>query len=218
MTLQNAKYKMLTRIWWANATIEEPPEVERSYRQRDERDRETILNEFVACLRDYKAHVIRTSEDNLSQEVTAVCQRFHVKRLVIPADLPRSWLPDGVEVRRDVPPLSTRELNEFSNVMTGCALAIAQTGTIVLNAGETQGRRALSLIPDLHCCVVFERQVVGLVPEAIAKLAEHAMRPITFISGPSATSDIEFCRVEGVHGPRTLIVCVVSQHDKRQHG
>ena len=112
---------------------------------------------------------------------------------------------------RDDPPLSLADLDESSGVLTGCAIAIAQTGTIILDGGASQGRRALSLVPDLHLCVVHAEQVVGLVPEAITRLAERATQPITLISGPSATSDIELSRVEGVHGPRTLHVLVV--HD-----
>jgi L-lactate dehydrogenase complex protein LldG len=109
--------------------------------------------------------------------------------------------------------LTPQELDRLDGVLTGCTTAIAETGTIVLSGDPTEGRRALTLVPDLHVCVVFESQIVGSVPEAIASLdgrVETRRRPITFISGPSATSDIELSRVEGVHGPRVLVVLVVS--------
>ena len=127
------------------------------------------------------------------------------KRVVAPADLP--WDVPGVAWLRDDPPLDVRQLDGSDGVLTGCAVAIAQTGTIVLDAGAAQGRRALTLLPDLHVCVVREDQVVGTVPEALARL--DPTRPLTFVSGPSATSDIELDRVEGVHGPRSLVVVIV---------
>ena len=108
--------------------------------------------------------------------------------------------------------LSVQELDELDGALTGCAVAIAETGTFVLDGGAGQGRRALTLVPDLHICVVREDQVVGLVPEAVRELEEavRAGRPLTFVSGPSATSDIELDRVEGVHGPRVLHVVLVA--------
>src|SRR5262249_29402550 len=127
----------------------------------------------------------------------------------VPGDLPPGWLPEEIEILRDSPPLTSDELDHCDGVLTGCRLAIAQTGTLVLDGGARQGRRALTLVPDLHICIVLADQIVGLVPEALAQLEKHARSPITFVSGPSATSDIELSRVEGVHGPRTLIVLVV---------
>ena len=136
-----------------------------------------------------------------------------MERLVVPPYLPREWIPEGVETLRDAarPRLTKEELDGSDGVLTGCALGIAQTGTIILDSGRAQGRRALTLLPDYHLCVVREDQIVGLVPEAFAELQETVKnegRAITFISGPSATSDIELDRVEGVHGPRTLEVLI----------
>jgi L-lactate dehydrogenase complex protein LldG len=114
------------------------------------------------------------------------------------------------------PGLTNDQLEQSDGVLTACALGIAQTGTVVLDCGPGQGRRALTLLPDYHLCVIREGQIVGLVPEAVNLLRDSAAtpgRPITFISGPSATSDIELTRVEGVHGPRTLEVVVVTGLD-----
>ncbi|KPM51161.1 lactate utilization protein C [Frankia sp. R43] len=151
--------------------------------------------------------------------VAAALAERRVRRLVRPAGLPASWLaelaqlaelPEGVELLEDDPPLSVRDLDAADGVITGCVLAIAETGTIVLDGGPGQGRRALTLIPDYHLVVVREDQIVASVADAIAHLdGAGATRPLTWISGPSATSDIELNRVEGVHGPRTLEVIVV---------
>jgi L-lactate dehydrogenase complex protein LldG len=133
------------------------------------------------------------------------------ERLAVPLDLPSEWRPENIKLTSDTG-LSASDLDALDGALTGCALAIAETGTIVLDGGEAQGRRALSLVPDYHLCVVEADSIVATVPEAIRMLepAVKEGRPLTFISGPSATSDIELNRVEGVHGPRTLHVVVLA--------
>lgn len=185
--------------------------VTRSYRQTDPAPRAKIVEQFIEYTLDYKATVHHIDEQDLRDRIAQSCATRGVKRMVVPPDLPEVWLPDTVELLRDTE-LSHAELEDSDGVLTGCALAIAQTGTIVLDGGAHQGRRVISLLPDYHLCVVYANQIVGIVPEAIARLSDaagHQRRPITFISGPSATSDIELNRVEGVHGPRTLEVLVV---------
>jgi len=185
--------------------------IARDYRQRDEAPRDDIISRFIERVTEYKAQVRRVAEDQLATAIAEALKARNVERLVIPADLPDGWLPASITLLRDNDDLSYDTLDSSQGVLTGCALGIAQTGTIVLDHGAHQGRRAISLVPDYHLCIVREAQVVGLVPEAIAQLetAARVGRPITFISGPSATSDIELNRVEGVHGPRTLEVLVV---------
>ncbi|WP_053732119.1 LUD domain-containing protein [Nocardia sp. NRRL S-836] len=155
---------------------------------------------FAERVADYRA-VVRVVTD-----VPAALTSLRGKRIVAPPELPEEWLVDGVEWLRE--PLSIEELDGADGVLTGCAVAIADTGTIVLDGGAAQGRRALTLLPDYHLCVVRAGQIAGSVPEALARL--EPTRPLTFISGPSATSDIELNRVEGVHGPRTLEVLIVT--------
>jgi L-lactate dehydrogenase complex protein LldG len=168
-----------------------------------------IVELFVSRVEDYRATVHRTSPEAIARAVADVLAAWGAKRVVVPAGVPTDWLAtSAVQAVGDDPPLAKAVLDGLDGVVTGCAAAIAETGTIVLDAGPDQGRRVLSLLPDHHLCVVREDQIVGSVPEALARL--DARRPLTWISGPSATSDIELERVEGVHGPRHLDVLVVT--------
>jgi L-lactate dehydrogenase complex protein LldG len=185
--------------------------VPRDYRTADPSPRAERVSRFVARVAEYKAAVRRVAADELPHAIASACAARGVKTLAVPADLPPGWAPEGVALLRD-PGLTVAQLDAADGVLTACALGVAQTGTLVLDGGPGQGRRALTLLPDYHLCVIRDDQVVGLVPEAVARLGAAAAdpaRPITFISGPSATSDIELHRVEGVHGPRTLEVIVV---------
>jgi L-lactate dehydrogenase complex protein LldG len=155
---------------------------------------------LVERLEDYRARVVRCREGEVG---AAVASALTAGIVAVPPELPAAWRPPGAIVDEG---LTTAELDGLAGVVTGCTVAIAETGTLVLAAGPVDGRRALSLVPDLHVCVVRASQVVETVPEAWRRLAPVAGRPLTLVSGPSATSDIELKRVEGVHGPRTLVV------------
>ena len=184
--------------------------VARDYRRRTNDTREEIVDRFAERVADYKATVARVEPGELAAALRQACEERGARRLVVPDDLPPEWGPDGVELVVDER-LEPDELGGLDGVLTGCALGIAETGTLVLDGGPGQGRRAITLVPDVHLCVIREEQIVALVPEAIEQLgpAVRAGRPLTFVSGPSATSDIELNRVEGVHGPRTLAVFVI---------
>lgn len=223
--MTSAREEILWRIRRATRDVEdERPEdlpVERGYRGEDVAPREEIVARFAERAAEYEATIHRVTETDLPGAIAQALERRGVRRLVIPPGLPQEWVPENVETLRDAarPRLTKEELDESDGVLTGCALGIAQTGTIVLDTGEGQGRRALTLLPDYHLCVVREDQLVGLVPEAFARLEETVKaegRAITFISGPSATSDIELNRVEGVHGPRTLEVLIFNPQDSAQ--
>lgn len=187
--------------------------VSRTYHTHDGAPAGEIVARFVERVTEYKAVVRLVAEAELPAAIAAELEKRGVRRLAVPADAPEAWLPAGVETLRDQGQLAHAELDRCDGVLSGCALGIAQTGTIVLDHGALQGRRAISLLPDYHLCLVGVEQIVGSVPEAMTRLADAAAqgRPLTFISGPSATSDIELNRVEGVHGPRTLVVLVVER-------
>ena len=170
-----------------------------------------VVGLFAERVADYQATVHRCSAGDLAGVVGEALARRGARRLVVPAGVPAEWLNAtmGLEPVPDHPPLSKADLDAADGVLTGCAVAIAETGTIVLDAGEGQGRRVLSLLPDYHLCVVETNRIVGTVAEALGRLDPR--RPLTWISGPSATSDIELQRVEGVHGPRNLEVVIVER-------
>jgi L-lactate dehydrogenase complex protein LldG len=180
----------------------------RRYRTHGEVSGAGLLDLLASRLADYRALVHVATAATLGAEISAALRRRQARRIVVPPALSLP-LPDFVTATADGPPyLSPAELDAFDGVVTRAAVAIAETGTIVLDGSPDQGRRAISLVPDYHLCVVEAAQVVHLVPEAVAALSAAA--PLTWISGPSATSDIELDRVEGVHGPRTLEVILVT--------
>ena len=212
----SAREEILTRLRIAlrdvpaDETAADVP-VDRGYQRdggRSDAERVDLLAERVA---DYRATVYRCTPGQLSTVVKGILVARDTETLVVPHDAPADWYHgfDGttlVDSPADPLPLST--LDTADTVLTGCAAAIAATGTLVLDAGPGQGRRALTLVPDHHLCVVAADAVAEIVPEALSRL--DPTRPLTFISGPSATSDIEFNRVEGVHGPRSLDVVIVA--------
>lgn len=182
--------------------------VSRGYARRGELDAAGRIALFEERLEDYGVLVCRISAAEIPRAVGERLAARGVQRLAIPAGLPREWLPAGLTAAEG-DDLSAAELDGFDGVLTACSAAIAETGTVVLQAGPAQGPRRLSLVPDYHLCVVAASQIVETVPEVFARLEESSTRPATFVSGPSATSDIEMTRVRGVHGPRTLDVLIV---------
>ncbi len=166
------------------------------------------LERFADRIRDYHAEVRRVDSGAVAEAVTRACAELGLARVVVPPLLPSDWRPEGVEVVEDQG-LSATDLDAIDGSVTGCAVAIADTGTLVLDGQGACGRRMITLVPDHHICVVRADQVVGLVPEAVAAVRAAVAEggsPITLVSGPSASSDIELSRVEGFHGPRRLMV------------
>jgi L-lactate dehydrogenase complex protein LldG len=172
------------------------------------------VDRFADRAAEYRARVVRVPDDpgEIRRAIAQACARHRAQRVLIPEGLPEAWLPKEIELLLDQPDaqLGVEVLTSADGVITTCAAAIAETGTIVLDAGRGQGRRVLTLVPDLHVCVVLADRVLAGVANAIAALQPGAepVPPVTFISGPSATSDIELNRVEGVHGPRRLEIIV----------
>ena len=212
----SAREEILARIAAAHASAP-PPDlpyaaIERAYRTESDLDAAAMTERLVDRLLDYKAQVRRCSAAELAAAVAAALAERGVRSLVVPEGLPGSWLAelgDDITVQVDGPEwLDVAQLDAVDGVLTACSVAVAETGTLVLDAGPGQGRRVVTLIPDYHLCVVRPDQVCADVPQAVSRL--DLTRPTTMISGPSATSDIELNRVEGVHGPRTLEVVLVT--------
>jgi L-lactate dehydrogenase complex protein LldG len=194
----SARDEVLGRVRSALGEARNVPEVPRDYHGPGAAAPDVDL--FCERVADYNATVHRLAAGDLARVVGDVLAHHGAERVA------------GTIEGFDDAALGARELDALDGVVTGCALGIAETGTIVLDGGAASGRRALTLVPDLHLCVVHEEQIVASVPDAVERLAEAARagRPITLVSGPSATSDIELDRVEGVHGPRRLEVLVVA--------
>ena len=173
----------------------------------------SVIDTFIENIVDYGASLTRVTREGLAGEIARALTSMGARSVVVPHDVDEDWLSGlaDLEVHRDQGHLSARELDGIDAVVTGSVVSSAETGTICLDHGPGQGRRAISLVPDRHVCVVEADSVFSDIPEVVARLqaSVEAGRPITWISGGSATSDIELDRVEGVHGPRTLHVVLV---------
>jgi L-lactate dehydrogenase complex protein LldG len=187
--------------------------IPRGYRRSGRLEREELVALLCERIGDYRARVRRCAVAELGAVIAEELEAQGARRVCVASGVPSDWRGGAIEWLPDEQ-LELDALDGVDGVLTGCTLAIAETGTIALSAAPAEGRRAITLVPDLHVCVIEEHQVVETVPEAIAALgalATEQRRPITLISGPSATSDIELDRIEGVHGPRRLVVLVVSE-------
>ena len=200
----NGREVVLRRVRRALANASPSAPVPRGYVEAGTSTRIQVMDAFVERIRDYGATVVVTDDVR-----TAVEEALAARRIGIPADLPGEVRPAAANLVVD-DGLSPQELDALDGALTTCSVACATTGTIALDGGPGQGRRALTLLPDLHVCVVREGQIVETVPELVRGLEPAAAEgsPIVLVSGPSATSDIELERVEGVHGPRRLVVVV----------
>jgi L-lactate dehydrogenase complex protein LldG len=212
----NAREEVLARIAAAHRAALPPnlpyESISRDYRTTSDSSTEAMTGLLIDRLVDYRALVRQCSVYDLGPTIATALSDRGAQTVVAPDGLDPSWmasLAGELLIDRPNDQLSVSELDAADGVITGCAVAIAETGTLILDGSSSQGRRVLTLIPDYHLCVVFPDQIVSDVPEALARL--EATRPLTMISGPSATSDIELNRVEGVHGPRTLEVIIVGE-------
>lgn len=182
--------------------------ISRDYVRTAIMDPDERLALFAARLRDYDATLIRSQPEQIALRIAETLQARQRSRIVIPSGITEDWLPKSAAFVVDES-LTAQELDAFDGVLTLSTMAIAETGTVVLQNVAGQGRRALSLVPDYHLCLVHRENLVATVPEAIRCLQKNANLATTFISGPSATADIEMTRIKGVHGPRILDVLFI---------
>jgi L-lactate dehydrogenase complex protein LldG len=205
----NARETILNRIRSANTGVDTATSeanyaaIDRAYQQSATMDRASILKTFIERLHEYDAHVVEITAAGIASAIAEILRTSHQKSTVVADAFPQQFLPAGSSWQFESS-TTTEQLNTIEGAISTCEVAIAHTGTIIL-----RGIRQLTLLPDRYLCVVYENQVVETVPEAIAALEPYAAEPLTFISGPSATADIEMTRIRGVHGPRFLDVVLV---------
>ena len=206
-----AREEVLARIRGALGDEPTVPDIPRAYRREGvyAAGSPQLVAQLVDRLEDYRATVVRVGEVDdaaIAEAVAGALAGREIGQAITPAGTPREWCGSLADAIVDDGSMDAAALDSVPAVVTGSVVAVSETGTIVLDGGPLCGRRAITLVPDTHVCVVRVEHIVGTVPEALARL--DPARPLTFISGPSATSDIELSRVEGVHGPRTLVVVI----------
>jgi L-lactate dehydrogenase complex protein LldG len=208
-----AKADILNRIRTALGArdgdrVEEYRGISRRYRRSGTLGADARIELFISRIQHYDGGIFRCDRAALAETIAEALSERSKRRLMVPSAFPREWLPAGFDFVADES-LDNQDLDRSEGALTTCTVAIAFTGTIVLSHSPSEGRRALTLVPDYHLCVVEGEQIVETVPQAFERLREVNPSLVTTISGPSATADIEMTRIKGVHGPRTLDVIVV---------
>ena len=184
--------------------------ISRAYRRAGSLHEPERIELFERRLKEYEAGVYYAATENIAIAIKKILIARDRQDIVVPSGIPAAWLPEGITFTTG-DGRTASDLDRFQGVLTGCTVAIALTGSIVLQSVAGQGPRRLTLIPDYHLCVVLAEQIVETVPQAFDLLESTAILPTTFVSGPSATADIEMTRIKGVHGPRFLDVLIVQQ-------
>lgn len=206
--MTDARETILARIRSATADSAAAPAIPRTYRRTGSLDADARVHLFTDRLRDYDANVVETGADVLPQTIATVLASHAQQNVIVADSVPQEILPRGFALQAEHD-AGIDDLNHCDGIVTLCTVAIASTGTIVLTHGPGEGARRLTLLPDRHLCIVRADQIVETVPEAFDRLSPFARHPLTFISGPSATADIEMTRIRGVHGPRWMDVVLV---------